>query len=252
MTTMTEASRAGAREVIERGPLRITALLLILEFLLLTATIIVLGAAINWPASLDEPASVILPAISEQSDAVLLGYSAYLLYSILFLPLALLLYYALSEPGARSPLLTIAAGFGVVSALARALGIARWLVLMPFLAETYLDPDASDATRQSVSLIYDAFNEYAGSVGEILGVQLFGGLFVALISLALIRSARLPSWIGYAGLLVALLLIAGFAGILGLDLGLLLTVSVAALQFWMLGLAIVLLLSSRRSHRRAA
>src|SRR3712207_700905 len=140
-----------------------------LQFLLLTAAIVVLGSAIDWPASLDEPASVVLPAITEQRGAVIAGYGAYMLYSLLFVPLALLLYQVLAGSGATSPLLAVAAGFGVVSALARALGIVRWFVLMPFLAEAYLDPWASEATRESVSLLYEAFNAYAGSVGEVLG-----------------------------------------------------------------------------------
>ena len=83
-------------------------------------------------------------------------------------------------------------------------------------------------------------------------MQLLGGLFVALVSVAMIRSARLPSWTGYGGVLVALLLMAGVVEVLGLDLGLLLTVSVTALQLWMLALAAILLLRSRRSTRRTA
>src|SRR3712207_9486478 len=71
-----------------------------LQFLLLTAAIVVLGSAIDWPASLDEPASVVLPAITEQRGAVVVGYGAYMLYSILFVPLALLLYRVLSSRGA--------------------------------------------------------------------------------------------------------------------------------------------------------
>jgi hypothetical protein len=148
------------------GPTGPTALLLVVQFFLMTVAIVVLGAAINWPASLDEPAGVVLPAITEQRGAVMVGYGAYLLYSILFVPLALLLYHVLAGRDAPSPLLTVA-GFAIVSALARTLGIVRWFVLMPFLAEMYLDPRASDATRASVSLVYAAFNEYAGSVGDL-------------------------------------------------------------------------------------
>ena len=229
-----------------------TASLLILQFFLMTVALVVLGAAIDWPASLDEPAGAVLPAITERRDAVLVGYGAYMLYSILFIPLALLLYHVLAGRDASSPLLTVAAGFGVASALARALGIVRWFVLMPFLAETYLDPRASEATRESVSLVYLALNEYGGSIGEILGVQLFGGLFVGSISVAMMRSALLPAWIGYTGLTVALLLLSGVLEVVGFDLGVLLTTSVTALQFWMLAVAVVLILRSRRSSRQAA
>ena len=137
-------------EKADRTFLTLTALLLVLEFVLLTATIVVLGAAIGWPASLDEPASVNLPLITEQRGAVILGYGSYLLYSILILPLALLLYRVLGDRDGSSPstLLAIAAGFGVASALARSLGILRWLVLMPVLAELYLEPGTGAATRR--------------------------------------------------------------------------------------------------------
>ena len=234
----------------------VTALLLVLEFLLLTAALVVLGAAINWPASLDEPASVNLPLITEQRGAVLVGYGAYMLYSVLVLPLGMLLYRVLADHEApASPLLSVAVGFAAVSALARSLGIARWFVLMPALADRYLDPSTSEATRETVSVTYDAFNAYAGGVGEVLGVGLFGGIFFGLVSVALVRSGRFPAWIGYAGLAVAALLLAGVLEAFGLDLGPVLTLSVTALQLWMLALAVVLLRtrrSDRRSPRRAA
>jgi hypothetical protein len=231
---------------------RTTALLLVLEVALLTAAIVVLGGAINWPASLDEPASVNLPLVTEQRGAVILGYGSYLLYSILILPLGLLLYHVLTdgEGSAASPLLTIAVGFGVVSALTRTLGIIRWLVLMPVLAEVYLAPGTSAAMRESVSVAYDAFNAYAGGVGEVLGVSIFGGAFFGLVSIALVRSARFPAWIGYAGLVVAALLLAGGLELFGLDLGPFVAVSVTALQFWMLALA-ALLFRARRLIRPA-
>lgn len=223
-----------------------TALLLVLEVILQTVALVVLGAAIDWPASLDEPAGVNLPLITERRGAVILGYGSYLLYSILILPLALLLYRVLADRGTQaSPLLAIAAGFGAVSALARSLGIVRWLFMMPVLAEIYLDPNASGATREAVSVTYEAFNAYAGGVGEILGVGLFGAALFGLFSVALVRSARFPSWIGYAGLVVAALLSAGVLEVFGIDVGPFLAVSVSALQLWMLALAVVLFRAGR-------
>ena len=43
-----------------------------------------LGAAVDWPASLDDPASIALPRLAENEGAVYFGYFAYLLYSVLF------------------------------------------------------------------------------------------------------------------------------------------------------------------------
>ena len=60
--------------------------LLVFEALLLFVPLIILGNAINWPASLDEPASVNLPLILEQFPAMFTGYSIYFVYSLLFWP----------------------------------------------------------------------------------------------------------------------------------------------------------------------
>ncbi|MGF1470645.1 MAG: DUF4386 family protein [Rubrobacteraceae bacterium] len=232
-----------SKETKQRGLERSVALLLVVEFGLLVVALVVLGSAIGWPASLDEPANVMLPLITEQSGAVLFGYGVYMLYSVLFIPLALLLYYALRE--VDSPLLTMGVVFGVISGVLRPLGIIRWLSAMPFLAEVYLDPQAGAATRDAVSVFYEGINEFSGAIGEILGVQFSGGLFIGLVSLAMLRSARLPSWMGLSGLGVAALHLAGLLEISGVDTGPLLTLAVTALQFWMLALALVLFFRTR-------
>ncbi|MGH3145498.1 MAG: hypothetical protein ACRDTR_06810, partial [Rubrobacter sp.] len=90
-----------------------------------------------------------------------------------------------------------------------------------------------------------AFNAYAGGVGEILGVGLFGAALFGLISVALVQSARFPSWIGYSGLIVAALLSAGVLEVFGIDIGPFLAVSVSSLQLWMLALAVVLFRARR-------
>ncbi|MFM8506037.1 MAG: hypothetical protein ACKOBB_13540 [Acidimicrobiaceae bacterium] len=47
--------------------------------LLLFIPLYVLGAAVNWPASLDDPASIALPRLAENEGAVRFGYFSYLL-----------------------------------------------------------------------------------------------------------------------------------------------------------------------------
>ncbi len=253
--TATSADRAlvEEREGVGRDGLRRwTGVLLILEPVLMVPTFLVLSSSISWPASLDEPASVNLPLMVEQRGAVVVGYGAYLAYSLLILPLSILLYYVLKERDSSSPLLAVAAAVGVVSALARALGIVRWLFLMPFLAEIYLNPNSGAATREAVEVAYVAFNEYAGGVGELLGVSLTGALWVGLVSVAILRSARFPKWLGILGLIVAALLLPGVLSVVGIDVGTLFaTVGVLSFLAWMLALAGVLIFS-RRSSRRVA
>ena len=239
--TSTTASLTTAVPAQRKGLNRASAALLFLETLLMIAPIVILGSAINWPASLDEPASVVLPLIAAQSSAVRLGYFLYLLYSVLFWPVALLVVRSVAGRGAPGLLLQLAAGFGVASAVLRTLGIIRWLFPMPLLAQTYV-ATRSEQTRATIDLIYATLNAYAGSIGEVLGVSLFAGLWMLMVSVAIMRSTHLPRWLGGFGLLVSLGLFSLMLEIIGLDLGPYISVSVSLLHIWFLALAGVLLL----------
>jgi hypothetical protein len=70
---------------------RLTGVVSLVQGLLIFIPTIVLGQAIGWPASLGDPASVALPRLLQQESAVRLGYSAYLVYSMLFAVTILLL-----------------------------------------------------------------------------------------------------------------------------------------------------------------
>ena len=56
----------------------------VMQGLLIFVPTVVLGAAVNWPESLSDPASIALPRLAENEGAVRFGYVAYLVYSVLF------------------------------------------------------------------------------------------------------------------------------------------------------------------------
>jgi Domain of unknown function (DUF4386) len=222
---------------------RFTALLLLVQGVLMFAPLAILGSAIGWPASLDEPASRNLPLILEQDGAVKLGYSLYLLYSILFWPLAALLSKVLAR-GENSAILSIASGFGALSALARASGLLRWLVAMPALAQLYVN--APPAARDALNAVYVALNEYGGSIGELLGVNLFAALWIGLTSLHIWQSRVLPRPIASFGFVVSLGALLPWLEVYGLDLGPVITLGVTGVQLWLLVLGGVLLLRASK------
>ena len=75
--------------------------------------------------------------------------------------------------------MAVATAFGVVAGVVQFLGLVRWPFLVPYLADAYLDPASSLATRESVAVVFGAFNQYAGvGVGENLG-YLFTGMDAA-------------------------------------------------------------------------
>lgn len=220
---------------------RTTGALLVVQALLLFVPVAILGSAINWPASLSEPPSVVLPLIQAQAGAVRIGYLVYLAFSILFFPVSLMVARVLAGSDTLPPLLRIAVGFGIASTVARTLGIIRWLVAMPILAATYSDPTTSESTRATVEIVYRTLNDYAGSIGEVLGVSLFAALWLVCVSVVMLRTHALPQWLGIFGLLAAAALLGSLVELFGVDLGALITVTTSAFQLWMLAAGVVLL-----------
>jgi hypothetical protein len=195
----------------------------------------ILAPSINWPASLGEPPAAILPLILEQSGAVFAGYLSYLIHALALIPLALVLRDALQLDGAMGRAVVI---FGVLAGFAKALGITRWLFLMPGLATAYTDPTATPATRDAIAVVYEAFNAYVGGLGELVGVGLFAGVWTIVISVAALR--RGWTIIGYAGFGAAALLLSTLLSVVGIESPIILTLSGILWQFWTLALAITL------------
>jgi Domain of unknown function (DUF4386) len=233
---------SAASQLSKKSFYTLTGWVLLTESLLIFIPLTVLGSAINWPQSLGDPADKMLPLIVQNASAVRFGYLVYLLYSILFGVVALLLVRVLSQEKSNSVWLRIATGFGIASMITRCLGIIRWLVAMPALALLYVDPSISIATRESIAVVYRFLNDYAGSVGEVLGVSLFAGLWLVIISLKIFQTRVLPSWLGFLGLVSATLLFVQLAELFGIDLGAFISVSVSVLHLWFLAIGITLLL----------
>lgn len=127
---------------------------------------------------------------------------------------------------------------GVLAGFAKALGITRWLFLMPGLATAYTDPSASLATKNAIAIVYEAFNAYVGGLGELIGVGLFTGMWTIVISVAAFR--RGCTLIGYAGFGSAALLLSTLLSIVGIASPVLLTLSGILWQFWTLVLALAI------------
>ncbi|WP_285607673.1 DUF4386 family protein [Actinokineospora globicatena] len=203
-----------------------TAVLLLVEGLLLFVPLLVLGAAVDWPASLGEPAGVVLPQVAENETALRLGYLVYLAYSALFLPVALWTMATLAPGRLDSRVARLGMAFAALSTLARCLGIIRWLTTMPDLAQAW----QSGGNKEAIELQYDAFNSYAGGVGELLGVSLFAAGWL----LCLAKIAGIPLWLKGFTVLTAAALALPLVELLGVDAGALISVSSGTVQIWFL------------------
>lgn len=246
---MTQHSAITITEAADSPPVRSAAWVAVAQGLLIFVPTIVLGAAVNWPASLGDPASVALPRLAENEGAVRVGYSAYLLYSVLF-AVTITLLARLVETDLSRALRRLIIGFAIASAIARSLGIVRWLAPMPELADAY-STTTDDGQRYAIERTYDALNSYAGTIGEALGVGLFAAISIGLLSVGLLRSRTIPRWIGVWSVLSALALAVGVVELFAVDPGPLLTVTVTVVQLWFLATGVWLLVRGRRVYDAA-
>lgn len=230
----------------QRNLRRTAGVMLIVEGLLIYAPLVILGAAIGWPTSLGEPASVNLPLMVSERPSVLLGYSIYLLYSVLFWPVSHLTARAVSRGhrGEAEGLTRLASGFGLGSAVLRVLGIVRWLVPMQLLADLWVAPGTTEGTKETLSLLYETLNAYAGSVGELLGVGLFAALWAGFVTAAIFRTGALPRFLGVFGVVTTVLLALPLLEIV-IDTGPLVTVSGVAFSLWLTTMGVMLFAGAR-------
>jgi len=216
-----------------RMPGRLTALFLVTQFVLMWAAFFILFSAINWPASLDDPAAIALPRLVQQAGAVAFGYSCYLLVALLLVPATAALNARLNLSGGLAGA-TLA--LATLAAMAKAIGICRWLFAMPGLAEAYVAPAADQA---AIALVFQTLDAFAGGIGEIIGVGLIGGVWTLLIGACVYRAPGIPAKaLGVFACVAGLSLFASVPAAFGVDLGPILTFSNIAWQFALLGIGL--------------
>jgi hypothetical protein len=214
--------------------------LTIIESLLIFAPMAILGAAIGWPASLDFPPARVLPLIADNLVQVRLGYGIYLIYSVLFAAVgAAIAWLACRKQSATVGvlvLINLAVGLACASALARCIGIIRWLTTSTELAA--LHQNAAPSAVNAIDIVQRAVNAWGGAIGENLGVSLFAALWLIVVACLIVSQESLPKWLGYSGFIVALLLGSQVSELFGVQL---ISVSAAssALHFWLLAVGII-------------
>ncbi len=208
------------------------------EALLSFAPVVVLGAAIGWPASLDAPAAQQLGAIAAAPDGVRLGYVLYLLYSIAVAPLLIVLaartWGSLAHPAAAT-----VAVFAGLSALARSIGILRWLTVVPVLAQAHAGADP--AARADIERLFDAVTTWGGGIGELLGVSLFMAAAMAVLAAGAWQRRVLPRALAVLGGVAALSLLLLSLPLVGAPELMPVALAVSLLSAWMLAVGVALM-----------
>jgi hypothetical protein len=156
--------------------------LLVLYALINSVMALVLGSAFGWPAVLDEPAAVVLPAFAAEQGTIVAGFYLMTIASVLLVPISLALRRGTGEPGERTVI-----AFGVLSGVVQTLGWIRWPVVVPSLSDAWAAAPEGSVGRQVIAGDFDTLNLYAGgALGEHLG-WLFQALWAIGVAWWLLR-----------------------------------------------------------------
>lgn len=137
-------------------------------------------------------------------------------------------------------------GAGVLAGLVQALGLLRWVMLVPFLAATYVEPDATVAEQAMAVALFDAANHYLGmGVGEHLG-YFFTAIWTVLIAALVLRTNRI---IAASGFVIAVGVASGMLEPYGVPItGMINSISYTIWALWTLALGVVVLRDKQPTH----
>ena len=218
-----------------------TGLLLILLPIAFNVLFFLLQRTFEYPDILRKPTDHILSRFNAGGKRLILIWYSFSLTGLLFVPTAVLVHQVFA--GNNIAYLAVATTIGVLAGLVQFLGLIRWTFLVPYLAETYLESNSSQATRDSIAVVFQAFHRYVGSaIGEHLG-YLCTSLWTAFIALAITQSPQFNSWLGWAGLIPAIGIFIGLFEEAGFKAaGAINAISYILWSIWLIAVGVVLLL----------
>ena len=182
----------------------LTGLLLIAVPIAFNTWFALLGHSFDYPGILRRPTAEVLTRFRQGGSTLILLWWLLALSALLFAPLVVLLSRSIGD--ADATLLAVATTTGVLASVVQFLGLVRWPFLVPYLARTAAEPDASEARHDAVDVVFQSFNRYLGvGVGEHLGYLLTGAWSV-LAGAALRQTREVPSWLGVPGIVVGVVL----------------------------------------------
>jgi hypothetical protein len=223
------------------SPNRVLGLSAIALAILFNIPYAILASTFDYPDILRRPAGEVLDAFAAGGAGLILTWHAFALAALALIPLTLALSLTPSRM-ARAPGLAVSAAvLGALAGLAQAIGLWRWVFVIPQIARAHAVPGAPPEVLHSTEAMFAMLNSYGGvAIGEHLG-QLLTALFVlALARLQWLERSRRTAVTGFAtaaaiafgtteGLALALgrpgdlFSLGTIAGFLGLTLWLILT-----------------------------
>lgn len=189
-----------------RSPYGLLAGVSLVVFLILTNTAYAyLAANFNYDDILREPVGTILESFAAGGPALVLAWAAFAWSALVFVLSACFIGNAFAER--HGQMVWIATAAGAASGIVQAVGLFRWVFVVPSLASAYTAAGAGSAERAAITQTFNAIHQYGGvALGEHLGQILLVAWSIGIIAAcwrtggalkwtSLIGMATIPLWI---------------------------------------------------------
>lgn len=158
----------------------------------------ILAATYDYPDVLRRPAGEALDLFAAGGASLILTWHAFALTALALVPVAIALSITPKRIAERPALAIGAAIAGALAGLAQAIGLWRWVFVVPGLARTHADPNAAPETRFAAEQAFAVLNQYGGlAIGEHLGQVLTAAFVFMLACLQWSERARIASVVGF-------------------------------------------------------
>lgn len=150
----------------------------------------VLAMTYNYPDVLRGSAYDALDLFAKGGASLILTWHAFAVIALALMPFAMAVSLTAHRLHHHTGLAIGAAIAGALAGLTQAMGLWRWVFVIPSLARTHADPTSSPEAKAAAERAFEILNLYGGvAIGEHMG-QLLTALFVVLFALIQWREAH--------------------------------------------------------------
>ncbi len=201
-----------------------------------------LAANFDYPGILDGSASEVLPRLRAGGATMRAVWAPYAFLPLFLVPGAVGAYFACPSSRGRMTLALVAASLG---SLAMCLGLMRWPSINWALADAYAQSGVE--AKSSLATVFLGLNVYLGNyIGEFLG-EVCLAVFFFFVGLSFLKETQYPKWLGWCGVVFALLFVIGAFRNVTPAVQLFADVNNVLLPLWMIVLGVSLIWHSRKN-----
>lgn len=150
----------------------------------------ILATTFDYPGILRQDPGFVLDRFAEGGSGLILTWYGFALAALVMIPVATAL--SLNSNRMRSlPGWAIGAAIaGTLAGLSQAIGLVRWVFVIPQIAREHADPKTSETARLIGESTFSMLNAYGGvAIGEHIG-QLLTALFVVMVARIQLRERK--------------------------------------------------------------